>query len=109
MSEKRGFSHYCRATFLSCERYTQLASRAIDAPLTLREKLQFWAHHMLCVVCRRFRRQIALIEKAAKRYENSASGATSEDISAPSLGADVKMPLDVKARIESNLREKSHQ
>ena len=52
---------------LSCERYTELASKAQDAPLNWSEKPMFYFHHVICMVCRRFRRQLCAIDEASKR------------------------------------------
>jgi len=52
---------------LSCEHYTELASQSMDRPLSVKEKLSFRLHHAICMVCRRYNRQINLIQRAAIR------------------------------------------
>ena len=57
--------HLCKLTLISCEKYTELASRQLDEQLSLGQRILFWGHHLLCLVCRRFRRQLHLIHDAS--------------------------------------------
>ncbi len=57
--------HLCKRTFISCEQYAEYASREIDGKLTPWQRLLFKGHHVLCMVCRRFRRQLRLIDEAS--------------------------------------------
>jgi hypothetical protein len=58
------------ASFLSCKQYTELASRALDEPLTFSEKLRSNIHWVLCLVCRRFNKQIKLIHTQCNYLAN---------------------------------------
>ena len=54
--------------FISCERYTELTSARLDGQKLLGSQLiGYWFHHVLCMVCRRYRKQLLTIEKAAAR------------------------------------------
>ncbi len=62
------------------------------------------------MVCRRFRRQIQLLETAARRYESSASSDNEESLpQGVPLGAEVTMPQETKDRIQAKLKEESSQ
>ena len=62
----------CGAALLSCEEYSKLASKKLDAKLTLWESFAYRFHHLMCMVCRRFNRQIIAINTAASRYQDSS-------------------------------------
>jgi len=54
----------CLRSF-TCQHYTELASKALDRPLSLSERLSFKLHHVICMVCRRYNRQLNLIHRAS--------------------------------------------
>lgn len=56
--------------FISCREYTKLASKLKDDKLTTLEKLQYRFHHALCFTCRRYARQISILEKACSKILN---------------------------------------
>lgn len=51
---------------LTCRRATERMSRALDAPLPPVEWFALRAHLILCGPCCRFRRQLALLDGAAR-------------------------------------------
>jgi hypothetical protein len=51
---------------LSCKRYSELASRQLDEQLSGWDKFFHRFHHAICLVCRRFARQIQVIDSASK-------------------------------------------
>ncbi|MDC0357389.1 hypothetical protein OAO01_01110 [Oligoflexia bacterium] len=53
----------------SCRRYTKLASHSLDEELSRSESFFMRFHHIICTVCRRYRRQINLIEAAGRSLE----------------------------------------
>jgi hypothetical protein len=61
----------CLLTLLSCRRYTELASRAQDCQLPWHERMMLSAHHALCMVCRRFSRQMKAIDRAATQINEN--------------------------------------
>lgn len=62
-----GLLHCCLST-LSCREYSKLASKKLDAPLSPWEQFTYVVHRALCMVCRRYERQIQAINGAAKSY-----------------------------------------
>jgi len=55
----------------SCEHYTELVSQSLDRPLSLSEKISYRFHHLICMVCRRYNRQLKLINKASQKLEQT--------------------------------------
>jgi hypothetical protein len=51
---------------LHCETASELASQAMDEPLGLADRLALRAHVLICRSCRRFRRQLLRIRRAAR-------------------------------------------
>jgi len=54
----------------SCRRYTELASRSMDEKLGPSEMIFHRFHHIICMVCRRFKRQIVLVNKAIQKIDS---------------------------------------
>jgi len=52
----------------TCRETSEVLSRAQDRPLTLREKVVLMVHLPLCNGCRNFRKQLAFIRDAARKY-----------------------------------------
>ncbi|MCB0353242.1 MAG: hypothetical protein KDD64_06945 [Bdellovibrionales bacterium] len=78
---------------MSCRQYSELASRKLDdIPLSLPQRVQYAVHKVLCLMCRRFERQIALIERAALRYRSQ-----------PMPETEVALGAEAKDRIRSAL------
>jgi hypothetical protein len=53
---------------ITCRHAAELASRALDEPLGLRQRLALRFHRMVCGLCRRFGHQIRLIHRDAVDY-----------------------------------------
>ena len=64
---------------LRCEAASELASHAMDEPLSRLESLALWGHLLACASCRRFRRQIQLLRTASRLRDRSPSGPPTED------------------------------
>ncbi len=93
---------------LSCERYTELASKEMETNLTQLERIGYRLHHFLCTFCRRSKRQFHLIERAL--FENKLcchdhNSRTSDDVS-PNVN-DAGLTLDAKERIKKAVLSKS--
>jgi hypothetical protein len=56
---------------LSCQRAGELISRALDTRLSLRQRLALTVHLWACHWCRRFRRQLRLVEQACRAWARS--------------------------------------
>ncbi len=68
-----------RWNLLSCKHFSELASKKLDQPLTTWEKFFFRSHYLICLVCRRFFRQMNTIDSAARdrlsdEFVNSKDG-----------------------------------
>jgi len=55
---------------LSCKEVSELASESLDRPLTAGERLRMGLHLALCGLCRRYRRQIRFLHRAARRLDD---------------------------------------
>ncbi|MCB0310356.1 MAG: hypothetical protein KDD42_03925 [Bdellovibrionales bacterium] len=60
---------FSKVNILSCKRYSELASMKQDIPLSGWDRLFFVFHHAICLVCRRFNRQLELIDQALQTGE----------------------------------------
>jgi hypothetical protein len=69
---------------LSCKEVTDLASRALDAPLDWHQRFGMRLHLLFCRLCRRYVRHLRFLDRAFKRARNgnlqcrSARGKLSE-------------------------------
>ncbi len=52
---------------ISCRKATELVSKALDAPLSRRERLALRLHLWLCHRCRRYQRQLHLLRRMVSR------------------------------------------
>ena len=64
--------------WISCRRATELASRALEAPLSRRERFALGVHALVCGWCRRYRAQITRIRLLMKSREEKLPGLSSE-------------------------------
>ncbi|MGE3818742.1 MAG: zf-HC2 domain-containing protein [Isosphaeraceae bacterium] len=81
---------------LKCEGATILASRALDEPLPLADRIALYGHLLACAPCRRFRGQLAFIRRAMNR--------PSTDTRNPTRTVE-SLSLDAKERIARAMRE----
>ncbi len=86
----------------SCRHYTQLASRDLDEELHGREKFELRFHYFICMVCRRYTRQIHLIDSAIKKYASGSGQSEPKE-----LEAEVHLSADAKSRIQRELEAES--
>ncbi len=54
---------------LTCKEVSQLASKAQDEPLTLKERLQLRIHLLICSLCARYVKQLHFLKKAIQRLD----------------------------------------
>ncbi len=82
---------------LSCREVSRLASERMDRELTWREKSAFYMHLMMCRICLRYARQLAVIQRATdqlrQRREEPLDGST--------------LSKEARERIARRLRENS--
>lgn len=60
---------------LSCKDVTRLLSAAQDRKLSVGERARLEMHLALCTGCRNFKRQIAFLREACRRYRDPGGGA----------------------------------
>ena len=60
---------------LSCKDVTHKLSEAQDRELSLSERLQLEMHLAMCHGCRNFRKQMAFLRMACRRYISGRGGA----------------------------------
>lgn len=66
---------------LSCKEVSQLSSEFIDKRLSLKQRLRFFIHMLMCGHCRRYIRQLrTMIQKSRGLYQGPASDITAEQI-----------------------------
>jgi hypothetical protein len=53
---------------MSCEEAARRASRALDEPIGVLDRLMLNAHLVMCAKCKNFIRQLAFLRKASQRY-----------------------------------------
>ncbi|PJA25804.1 MAG: hypothetical protein COX57_01345 [Alphaproteobacteria bacterium CG_4_10_14_0_2_um_filter_63_37] len=73
---------------IDCRRASELVSQSWDRPLTRREKFGLRFHLLICAACRRFERQLALMNRVFKRGEECPPE---------------PMPVEVKGRLAERL------
>ena len=97
--EKASCVPFCVTTLISCREYSRLASKRLDEKLSVFESVCYWFHHGICMVCRRFNRQIHLIDKAGA----SLAEGTPHDIEAVA-GVHTLRP-EAQERIRKHLQD----
>jgi len=55
---------------LTCRRASERLSRALDGKLAPGERLGLWAHLLLCGPCCRYRKQLRMLQEAARQDTN---------------------------------------
>jgi hypothetical protein len=99
--EKASCVPFCITTLISCREYSRLASKRLDERLTVFEAICYWFHHGICMVCRRFNRQIHLIDKAGA----SLATDTSHDIEG--VAGVHTLRTEAQERIRKHLQDNS--
>lgn len=80
---------------LTCEGMSELASASMDRALSPTERFALGSHVLYCTACRRFRRQIVLVQRAVRRFSTEIE----RDTDGPAL------PDEVRERIKRALRD----
>lgn len=79
-------------SFLCCKEYSKLCCLDKDSKLSLMSKIAKSFHHLLCFTCRRFSKQIIVIDGACKNLLEKESDSC-------------KLSEDAKTRIKSLMKE----
>ena len=80
---------------ISCKRAAELISLSQEEPLRWRQRLALALHLCVCGMCRRFRGQMRLLERAGRAAPGPGPGAP----------GGVTLPPEVKERIKRALRD----
>jgi hypothetical protein len=78
-----------------CKHAAELISLSLDTPLNWRQRLALWLHLLGCDLCRRFRRQSRLIQRAGSQ--------AGEEDNLPGQQGDTLSP-EARERIKRALR-----
>ncbi|WP_020473712.1 anti-sigma factor family protein [Zavarzinella formosa] len=78
---------------LTCRRATERLSRSLDVPLPVVEKIGMEGHMLLCGHCRRFRRQIVILDAICK------------DVGDRIAGEETALPASARQRIVAALAQ----
>jgi hypothetical protein len=84
---------------LPCREMTRLASASLEGDLGRLERIALRAHALYCVGCRRYLRQIRLLQRLLRAI------VTQLESEVLATGPDTRLPDDVRARIKQALRE----
>lgn len=82
--------------FLSCKQATRLASDARQRKLTLSENFRLRLHMRLCLMCRRWEDQVALVEDLLEEYP--------EVLESPVSPLKMSLPEDAKEQMREALQ-----
>lgn len=67
--DKKHIKHGKMPGMISCDQSTYLISKKQDGKLNLKEKFQLWMHLMFCKFCRRYDKQIEIIDSTIKTVQ----------------------------------------
>lgn len=81
---------------ISCKHATELISKAMEEPLTFKEKCLLEIHLFICEFCEQFKTQITVLRKA---LSGSKDEVTEDDQS-------VKLPQSTKEKIKAEIRKR---
>lgn len=73
---------------LSCKQASQLLSQSLDRRLSWRERMGLRLHLMVCDVCQRFGKQLAIMRSAVRQM-----------VRASEQDEQVRLPVEAKGRI----------
>ncbi|MBX7142917.1 MAG: zf-HC2 domain-containing protein [Oligoflexia bacterium] len=80
---------------ISCQRATELISKRMEEPLSLKEELSLKLHLFICEFCEKFAQQVHLVRSAIK------NGSTEPDDSDTHASAEAKERLKDKLKLRS--------
>ncbi|WP_426059039.1 hypothetical protein [Hymenobacter sp. B1770] len=79
------------SALFNCNEATLLIEKRAERPLTLVQRLSLWAHLLMCVLCRRYAHQTALVAQLARRLGRG-------EASAEKLSAEARARLELLVR-----------
>lgn len=75
---------------ISCKQATELVSHSLDRPLAPGQRLRLQLHLLICRQCRRYRKQLNFLKRAASRLDSHI------EEGAPSLAPEAKQRIKKK-------------
>jgi hypothetical protein len=87
---------------LNCKDMTRLISDSLDRKISLAQRLELWAHIMMCGVCRRFRLNAMALRSKIRRAKAECEGTGSVP---ESLEVATPLPSDAKQRIATLIQD----
>ncbi len=84
---------------LTCKDASQLISQRLERPLGFREWLGLRLHLLICLYCRRFERQVALMHQALRELGRRIEAGE------PGIAEDVELSPEARERIRKALAE----
>jgi hypothetical protein len=88
----RSVSRILRRVMPACEEATRIASDRLDDGVPLVRRIRLITHLVICVWCRRYVRQIALLRHSMRRYDVAAGAGMTP------------LPAEARERIKTTLR-----
>lgn len=65
----------------NCVEMSRLASQSLDRPLGFKLRVRMRLHHLICVWCQRYQRQLEFIRQAAARSQHEAGTPSGRSLS----------------------------
>jgi len=81
----------------NCAEMSRLASRSFEQPPSLDLRLKMRLHHLICVWCHRYERQLQFLHQAAPRMQDELDGLAVRGLSP-----------EARRRLVQRLREANH-
>ena len=76
--QKERFVYWLAGKLPPCEAICEMASRSLEEPLTLAERVRVRLHFAICVWCERYWKQLRLIRRTVRETEPPAAGLSAE-------------------------------
>ncbi len=80
----------------NCKEVTRLVSESMERKLPFRKRMGLWMHLSMCKLCGGFRKELQMIQKAARQQ--------AERIEIDSVSDDNSLPDDARERIRRALQ-----
>jgi len=95
-----------RYNILSCKHYAELETRAAIEKLSVWDRAVHRFHHLICIVCRRYSRQVKLIEQATKQEIACEAGLNADTSQALSAESKTRIDAELKRVLDNEQRQK---
>jgi len=79
----------------TCKEVSILLSQSLDGPLPLIQRVRMRAHLFVCSLCRRYRRQLYFLQRAARQWVTHVDAT-----------ADTALPEEARRRLRARLQRR---